>query len=102
VKRQKKDKALFGSSIIPDSPPAFCMWPVFSRQCHLTNWRMPVFFRLLAMAGGEVSETNARRVRGRKALSAQQIIELIVEHYGVGASVYREFLKPADVDSGQD
>jgi len=45
---------------------------------------------LLAMAGGEDSEINARRVRRTKALSAHPIIGIVAEHYAVDASGYRE------------
>lgn len=51
--------------------------------------------RLLAMAEGEGSEINARRLRGTKALSAQQIIGIVAAHYGVDAKGYREFRSPA-------
>ena len=50
---------------------------------------------LLAMAGGEDPEINARRVRRTKALSAHQIIGIVAEHYSVDASGYREFRSPA-------
>jgi REP element-mobilizing transposase RayT len=51
--------------------------------------------RLLATAEGEDFEINARRLRGTKALSAQQIIGIVAAHYGVDANGYREFRSPA-------
>jgi len=54
---------------------------------------------LLAMAGGEDADINARRVCRTKAPSAHQIIGIVAERYAVDASGYREFRSPA---SGRD
>ncbi len=51
--------------------------------------------RLLAIEGGEDSEIKACRVRRTKAVSTRQIIGIVVAHYSVDASGYREFRSPA-------